>query len=78
MDLREYSYVNANMLWKFLMDMACYELNQLIFPIEESHKLASASRRLLNDATKYCRLVGRIIYLTITRPELAYELHILS
>jgi len=48
------------------------------FPIKENHKLASVSNRLWNDATRYRRLVGRLIYLTITRPEITYVVHILS
>lgn len=31
------------------------------FPMEENHKLALTSGRLLNDATRYRRLVGRLI-----------------
>ena len=37
-----------------------------------------ATGQLLNDTTRYCRLVGKLIYLTITRPELTYVVHILS
>jgi len=48
------------------------------FPIEENHKLALACGRELPDATRYRRLVGRLIYLTITRPELTYAVHVLS
>jgi len=48
------------------------------FPIEENHKLAMAIGPLLNDATRYRRLIGRLIYLSITRPELSYAVHILS
>ena len=44
----------------------------LDFAIEKNHKLVLASDRLLNDATRYRRLVVRLIYLTITRPELTY------
>ena len=48
------------------------------FPIEENHKLALALGRLLNDATRYRRLVGRLIYLNTTRPDPTYVVHILS
>jgi len=48
------------------------------FPIEENHKLALAHRSLLKDATQYHKLVGKLIYLTLTRPDPVYVVHILS
>ena len=48
------------------------------FPLEENHKLALATGPLLDDAGRYRRLLGRLIYLTITRPDLCYAVHILS
>ena len=48
------------------------------FPMETNHKLGLANGPLLNDPTQYRRLIGRLIYLTITRPELSYSVHILS
>jgi len=47
-------------------------------PIEQNHKLAIASGESLSDSTQYQRLIGRLIYLTITRPEVSYVVHILS
>ncbi|CAH9089793.1 unnamed protein product [Cuscuta europaea] len=47
-------------------------------PMEENHSLALASDSPLDDPLKSRRLVGRLIYLTITRPELCYSVHILS
>jgi len=48
------------------------------FSIEENHKLALATDQELHDVTRYRRLVGRLIYLTVTRPELTYAVHVLS
>ena len=47
-------------------------------PMEVNHKLALATRALFPNATQYRRIIGRLIYLTITRPELSYVVHILS
>ena len=47
-------------------------------PIGENHKLALASRSYLDDARRYRRLVGRLIYLNITGPNVCYAVHILS
>ena len=48
------------------------------FPMEANYKLALPDRPVIKDPTRYRRLVGRLIYLTITRPELCYAVHILS
>ena len=37
-------------------------------PLEQNHKLAIAANSNLRDLGQYRRLVGRLIYLTITRP----------
>ena len=47
-------------------------------PTEENHKLTLATVPVLDDAARYCRVVGRLIYLTIARPDLYYSIHILS
>ncbi|CAH9142456.1 unnamed protein product [Cuscuta epithymum] len=48
------------------------------FPIEQNHGLALSQSALLADPESYRRLVGRLIYLSFTRPDLAYVVHILS
>ncbi|KAK9677104.1 hypothetical protein RND81_11G121500 [Saponaria officinalis] len=47
-------------------------------PIQQRHNLALAKGYVLKDIMKYRRLVGRLVYLTITRPDLVYAVHILS
>ncbi|XP_013607679.1 PREDICTED: uncharacterized mitochondrial protein AtMg00810-like [Brassica oleracea var. oleracea] len=47
-------------------------------PMEQHHKLALDTSPVLRDAERYRRLVGRLIYLSITRPDISYPVHILS
>lgn len=47
-------------------------------PMEPNHHLARCEGELFSEPEKYRRLIGRLIYLTITRPELSYSVHILA
>lgn len=50
-----------------------------VIPMEQHHTLLSNnSFPLLANAFPYRQLVGRLIYLTITHPNLSYPTHILS
>jgi len=48
------------------------------FPLEQNHKLSLSTSPLLSDSSRYRRLVGRLIYLAVTRPELSYSVHTLA
>lgn len=50
-----------------------------LVPLEHHHNLLKASDSpFLNDVTAYRRLFGRLIYLTISRPDLSYAVHVLA
>ncbi|KAK3034295.1 hypothetical protein RJ639_034099 [Escallonia herrerae] len=44
----------------------------------EQHQLDLNSGELCDDPGQYRRLIGRLLYLTITRPDISYVVHILS
>ena len=46
--------------------------------METNHKLGLATGKCLQDPMQYRQLVGRLICLTLTRPELSYSVQILS
>nr|KYP52249.1 hypothetical protein KK1_025853 [Cajanus cajan] len=45
--------------------------------MEQNHHLATINDIVFSDPEKYQWLVGRLIYLKITRPESCYSIHIL-
>ncbi|GAA0165079.1 transmembrane signal receptor [Lithospermum erythrorhizon] len=48
------------------------------FPMEQNHRLDSSTSTPLQDLERYRRLVGRLIYLLFTRPDLSFGVHVLS
>ena len=46
--------------------------------VEYKCRLNSYDGELLSDATLYRRLVGSLIYLTVTRPDISYAVHVVS
>jgi hypothetical protein len=47
-------------------------------PIEQNHCLAEYPDQVPTDRARYQRLVGRLIYLTHTRPDVAYAVSVIS
>lgn len=47
-------------------------------PIDLNHKLKDDQDGKLIDAGRYQRLVGRLIYLYLTRPNIAYAIRVVS
>ena len=46
--------------------------------MEVNLKLSKDERELLNDSGMYRRLIGRLLFLTISKPDITYLVHKLS
>lgn len=61
-----------------LDDMGLIGAALVTFPMEQNIKLTPTDGEILKDPARYRKLVGRLIYLTITRPDITYLVHLLS
>ncbi|XP_019056437.1 PREDICTED: uncharacterized protein LOC109116096 [Tarenaya hassleriana] len=48
------------------------------FPLDQNHRLAISKSDVLPDPEPYRRLIGRLLYLLATRPDITYAVHTLS
>lgn len=62
-----------------IRDVGLTNCNSSIVPMEQNHRLLVADDSLvIADIALYRRMVGRLIYLTISGPNISYFVHILS
>jgi len=61
-----------------LEDYGVLGAKPVFFPMDPNLKLSRTNGELLSNPSSYRRLVGRLVYLTITRPDLPFSVQILS
>ena len=61
-----------------LQDLRKEDSRPLPTPIEANHRLGADDNEALVDPGSYQRLVGKLIYLTHTRPDITYTVGVLS
>jgi hypothetical protein len=63
---------------KILSDSGLLGSRPVTTPMEQNIKLSALDGVPLDDASVYRRLVGRLLYLTVTRPDIGYNVQKLS
>jgi hypothetical protein len=63
---------------EILEDSGVLGAKLVIFPMDSNLKLSRSDGELIDDPSSYRRLIGRLVYLTITRPDLSYSVQLLS
>ncbi|KAL9241264.1 hypothetical protein vseg_015395 [Gypsophila vaccaria] len=67
---------------KYILDIisevGCLGCKPETTPIVPNHGLGRSDSPLLKDPEPFRRLVGRLVYLSVTRPDLTYAVHVLS
>ncbi|GAA0172664.1 transmembrane signal receptor [Lithospermum erythrorhizon] len=68
--------------WKYALDIiseaGLLRAKPVDFLMEQNQRLANSTSDLLHDSEHYRCLVGRLLYLLFTRPDLSFAVHILS
>lgn len=59
-----------------LSEVGMLECKLAEFPIIQSHKLCKYPDQILTDKGKYQRLVGKLIYLSHTHPDISYVMSV--
>ena len=61
-----------------LIEMGMLDCKPVETPIEVNHGLSIQENQVPADKDRYQRLVGRLIYLPHTRPDIAYAVSVVS
>ncbi|XP_028095525.1 uncharacterized protein LOC114295490 [Camellia sinensis] len=77
LDSSGYSLSQAKYTSELLAHVGLTDCKTASTPIDPQTRLTPLDSHLLSDATLYRQLVGSLVYLMITRPNMAYAVHIL-
>ncbi|CAL8155034.1 unnamed protein product [Prunus armeniaca] len=65
-------------VWDLLTDTGMLDCKHVDTHIVHNHHLGEYSDQVLTNKERYQRLVGRLIYLSYTRPDIAYAVSVVS
>lgn len=61
-----------------LFEVGMLDCKPVDTPIAQNHKLTEYTDQVLADKIRYQKLVGKLIYLSHTRPDIAYAVSVVS
>ncbi|GAA0148682.1 hypothetical protein LIER_08059 [Lithospermum erythrorhizon] len=61
-----------------VLDNGLLGAKPVAFPMEQNQRLVGSSSAVLDVVERYRRLVGCLLYLSFTRPDLSFAIHVLS
>ena len=68
--------------WKYALgiieETGLLAAKPVAFPVEQNHRLSLDKGPDFPNVGAYRRLVGRLVYLSVTRPDLSYSVHTLA
>ena len=70
--------LSSDYVLNFLYKFGLTECKPVSTPLDRNLKIVADSGMAVCDLTKYRQLIGNLIYLTITRPDLSYSVGLLS
>ncbi|XP_039065586.1 uncharacterized mitochondrial protein AtMg00810-like [Hibiscus syriacus] len=76
--LKELGTLRYFLGFELLRDAGCLGVKLVESPMVHSLKLSADEREPLPNPQEYCRLIGRLLYLTNSRPDIVHTVHLLS
>ncbi|XP_028063582.1 uncharacterized protein LOC114266853 [Camellia sinensis] len=77
-DSSSYFLTQAKYTFDLLARVSLTDCKTVTTPVDPQTRLTPLDGPLLSDATLYRLLVGSLVYLTVTRPDIAYVVHIVN
>lgn len=77
-DVTSYYLSQAKYAFDLLSQVLLTNIKIVTIPIEPNVNSIPTNNTSLSDPSLYCKLVGRLVYLTVTCLGIAYTVHVLS
>jgi hypothetical protein len=77
-DSTSYYLSQAKYAFDLLSHAGLTDIKVVSIPLKMNARLTPLNGTPLSDATLYCQLIGSLVYVTVTRPDIAHAVHLVS